>query len=187
MTELQNAMRDNLGPDAIAMLVAYLQPAIGRRHPESLQAPVGEIEWFHDQLVELLQGGKHAGFGLDVPHTAPLHQSGPDQVLKAGRVSHRACHLVQCDVQLLSPEGGWIRHRSLCGLDVGCDHVPLGRMAGRREGQHIRLVVNGRWVEVGIDAGQDGLIARVGPPAQVGQDRSYGLGHLAAGKAEPGC
>lgn len=46
-TDLATAIRDNLSPQAVAAIVAYLQP-VSTRDPQVN----GEVAWFSEQLVE---------------------------------------------------------------------------------------------------------------------------------------
>lgn len=46
---LDDALRDNLSPEAISVIVAYLQPAKSNDHAADAQ-----VRWFSDRLVALL-------------------------------------------------------------------------------------------------------------------------------------
>ena len=48
---VQNVLKDNLSPEAVAAMVSYLQPVSTRS-----SAVNKEIEWFSGQLLELLGG-----------------------------------------------------------------------------------------------------------------------------------
>jgi len=52
-SELFAAIREELSPGAVAAIVAYLQP-VATKDPNVNR----EIEWFADQLVEILGGGE---------------------------------------------------------------------------------------------------------------------------------
>ena len=51
---LQDVLRDNLSPQAVAAIVAYLQPA--RTNNPNVDR---EVQWFAQQLRELLGGSEH--------------------------------------------------------------------------------------------------------------------------------
>jgi hypothetical protein len=52
---LREALQENLSPETICLIAAYLQP--GTSHSgggEEGEAARAQLEWFHDQLVEML-------------------------------------------------------------------------------------------------------------------------------------
>jgi hypothetical protein len=51
---LVDALRENLSPHAVAAIVAYLQPARTNNPDVDHQ-----VQWFADQLVELVGGSEH--------------------------------------------------------------------------------------------------------------------------------
>lgn len=54
-TAFENAIRDNLSPEAVAALIALLQPAGNYRNgtPEN-EAAINQVVWFHDTLLDLI-------------------------------------------------------------------------------------------------------------------------------------
>ncbi len=59
-TDLTATIRDNLSPQAVAAIVAYLQPVATR------DAKVNqEVTWFSEQLVDALGGHEQVGRLMD--------------------------------------------------------------------------------------------------------------------------
>lgn len=54
-TAFADALRDNLSPEAVAALIALLQPAGNYRNgkPEN-ESAINQVVWFHDVLLELI-------------------------------------------------------------------------------------------------------------------------------------
>lgn len=53
--QLKASLRESLSPDAIAVIIAYLQPAcMARPGNHEAEQALGEVEWLHDTLVEIL-------------------------------------------------------------------------------------------------------------------------------------
>ena len=51
----EQAIRENLSPEGVATIIAFLQPATMQRGPtEEAQRGLRELEWFADTLIELL-------------------------------------------------------------------------------------------------------------------------------------
>lgn len=53
MSKLQKEIRDALSPEAVALIVAYLQPVSSTN-----RKAVREVEWFSGELVKMLGGSK---------------------------------------------------------------------------------------------------------------------------------
>jgi len=56
----EKVIRDNLSPEAVATIIAFLQPAAFYRpaNEEALQA-LRQVEWFSDTLTEMLGVDEH--------------------------------------------------------------------------------------------------------------------------------
>ena len=58
--EIEGAIRDNLSPEAVATIVAFLQPAAFYKPAnEDARKALQEIEWFADTLTAMLGVEEH--------------------------------------------------------------------------------------------------------------------------------